>query len=1216
MLRDIIQAMNSVVSTRGRRDIEVVMGFRLCYVFGFAIALSHLAKVLIGQVNTFNFQLVLAAGLLIVGVLGEQLYGGWAARKEEQRIRARLLQAIFQQYRQGKASPLTGPQLGRTVSLLTDSVERLTEYRQVYWGATKAALATPILVLTYIAVMIDPVIGLSQIGLFLLIPVCLAVFMRLFRKTSAKSRQERARLSAKYLDAIRNLTTIRLLGAGPQVEADLAAEGERNRVAIMRLLASNQVVIILIDGLFALLLLVANAGLLVWRQASGAVTGDAAIEIFTLVVLLLEPLSQVSGFFYIGMGGKAAERVIGAKLTGHGPSREKVIQSRHRTTSDKLIELVNVDLDYGRGPVLTGINLTIKSGDRIGIIGASGTGKSSLLKIIRGQLAPNSGIIDTCPEQIATVEQHTWLFSGTIRDNLQLVSPQAGEEEIWRALEKAHLATEVRQMPKQLDTELGEQGARISGGQAQRLSLARAFLSGRKILVLDEPTSQIDQPSQAKLLMALAELGSEYTIILVSHRTALLKIVNRCYQVKNNQLQAVAVNVDKSANEPANYLVGKTNYSVKETTVYSGSGSVEKTVNEPAKDSAKGAAQQSVSEVVLGCRPGFLPETAQGCTLGPAKQNGKDVNKPNRQPEPNPIKTWSLVRWLLAITRPVHGPLAWSVGFRILSQLFDIALFALLGGGTYGVIIGRFPLGYVFIGLFLLAIGKATTHYLEQFSGHYVAFKALELLRTAAFKQLWPKAPAVLQQTQSGDLLTSITRDIDRIEVFYAHTIAPLITAVVTPVLVGTIVWWYGESLLIFVPLVALLLSLLLVPMLGSKLALATTAQTLKTRRQLAQQVTDSIGGIVEVTGYSLQDKRQQQMYQLGEKITNSSFRVRLVTATRRIINLFLLFLSLFWVASVLPMPLSSSGSAGILTLALIGVTLRVFQAPFAVEDAFSYLDNSFAAARRLWEISHLPSIVNDGPQTAKFSTAPTVSWQEVSFSYPEFTGVNSCQSVSTLEKISLIAPGGKRTVILGVSGSGKSTLVKMLLRFFDPTYGQVCLDQQPVSAFTLDSLRQTVGYVAQNQQLLAGTIADNLRLGAAEASENDVWKVLEVVQLAQEIREMPHKLTTFVGEQGNQLSGGQRQRLALAQVLLRCPQVLVLDEFTASLDARTAQLVRIQLAQHYPKLTVIEITHRLESLLAADQIVLLEQGKIVAQGPAAEVMRQGPIADFVQAQV
>lgn len=581
-------ADHDVISAAGRRDTRLVGGLRVASAACTAGALVALSRVFAGGSTGAALTAVCFAVLAGAFAFGELSYGGRAARAEERRVRTTLLRRQF-----ALASRVERQEEQRApasvIQLMTDNAERLTEYRQVYFGATLAALAIPFLTLAYVGIGIDWVVGFGVMLLVPLIPLLIRGFMLLFRKSSAESRRQRALLSRRYLDAIRNLVTIRLLGAGERVERELSAQGEANRGAIMRLLAGNQIVIIVMDGLFALLLICATAGLTVLRADHLDLAETLAIMLLT--VLLLEPLQQVAGFFYIGMGGRAAQKAIAAHLartsdstpsdrapepdpSGHPdaesrpsdaarptagaasapgaePSRPPAASDASPAGDGLALELTGVHADYGRGEVLSGIDLHVAAGSRVAIVGRSGAGKSTLLALLRGALPARQGHIRIGGQALdphdpaatralsATVAQSTWLFTGTIADNLRLVRPDATEPQMWQALTLAHVAEEITRMPRGLDTHLGEGAALISGGQAQRISLARALLSGRRVLLLDEPTSQVDVESEARIIDAIAGLPRDWTILMVTHRPSLLQVADTVYELREGRLHAL-----------------------------------------------------------------------------------------------------------------------------------------------------------------------------------------------------------------------------------------------------------------------------------------------------------------------------------------------------------------------------------------------------------------------------------------------------------------------------------------------------------------------------------------------------------------------------------------------------------------------------------------------------------------------------------------------------
>ena len=540
-----------LVTQYGRRATVVVCALRIGAAAFTGAALITLGRIWGGPYPSESTWAQLAVCIVAAAccAFGEVFTGGRSARQEERHLRTKLLSTHFHN---ALRLPTGTVPPAQQVTLMTDNAERMTEYRQTYLGATIAALCIPFLALTYVTT-IDPILGLGIMAACPLAPLAIAGFLRLFRKVSAASRKERGRLTVHYLDALRNLIPIRLLGAGPRTEARLRAQGETNRRAIMRLLARNQVVIIVLDGAFSLLLICWAVHLISTRLAAGAITPTEGMTTALLLTLTLEPLNQVAGFFYIGMGGKASQRAIARALASQKTTSRHTTSTPHPT--EAAISIQNIHHDYGRGAVLRDVSLDIPRGVKVAILGPSGAGKSTLLGLLRGTVPIQSGTIilegqdvnalfpEAACQLSATVAQSTWLFTGTIADNLRMAKPDATDDELWDALRRAHLADEVSRMPGGLDADVGERGQLISGGQAQRLSLARALLSGRRLLLLDEPTSQVDVASEDAIIKAIAELGSDWAVIVVTHRRSLLRVADAAYELTDGILTPLDLGV-------------------------------------------------------------------------------------------------------------------------------------------------------------------------------------------------------------------------------------------------------------------------------------------------------------------------------------------------------------------------------------------------------------------------------------------------------------------------------------------------------------------------------------------------------------------------------------------------------------------------------------------------------------------------------------------------
>lgn len=505
---------------------------------------------------------LVAGAISALAAAGAQAVSLGSAAREEAALRRRVLAHLM---RLGPARAAR-QRTGSTVSVLADGAERVALYRQTFLAPTIAAGLAPALVLVELGIAVDPVpsavLALAVVG----VPALIIGFHRTLRSSSSGSRRSRARLSAEYLDAIQGLTTLTLARAAGRTRERLRDAGERNRRAVMRLLAGNQLVILVTDSLFSLFLISVAAVSAVARLGSGAIGAGDALAIVLTSFVLLEPLDHVGAFFYVGMGGLANQRVIrrilsspdtseraragsGTATMGEGPARRD-----GGTGPAAGIRLRGASAAWERAEVLHGVDLEVAPGEHVAVVGPSGSGKSTLMALLKGDLLPSAGAVEVDGEALAPgsgaadqervraasalVAQSTWLFSGTIASNLRLAAPGAGDDELWEALTTANLAEEVRRMPRGLATRVGEQGLGLSGGQAQRVSLARAVLADRSILLLDEPTSQVDLAGEAAIIEAIERVSAGRTVMTVSHRAGALIGADRVITVEGGRITA------------------------------------------------------------------------------------------------------------------------------------------------------------------------------------------------------------------------------------------------------------------------------------------------------------------------------------------------------------------------------------------------------------------------------------------------------------------------------------------------------------------------------------------------------------------------------------------------------------------------------------------------------------------------------------------------------
>ena len=424
------------------------------------------------------------------------------------------------------------PAAGRVVSTGTDGAAKIAALRGGFVASLIGAATTPLIVLAVIAAAVDRTLAVLLLVLVLAAPVLVGGFQHLFRRTSADHRAQSRRLAGEFLDALRGLRTVALYGRTTEHATHLATESEHQRRTVMRLLLGNQMVLLLTDIVFYGGLVGTATAAAVHLGARGELDAGRALALVLLALLLTTPIDYIGQFFYIGMTGAAAEKEAVALI---GDTDTAVAAPPHPVhTAPVSCALRGVDLTHpGRTATLTDLTLEIAAGETVVLVGPSGSGKSTILALLCGDLHPDRGTIEfggaaADPRAYTTVvHQNTYLFTGTVADNLRLAAPHASDTDLWDALERAHLADEIRALPGGLDTEVGEFGTALSGGQAQRLSLARALLRDAPVLILDEVTSQVDPRSERLIAETISALAGHKTIVLATHSPHLLTLADR-----------------------------------------------------------------------------------------------------------------------------------------------------------------------------------------------------------------------------------------------------------------------------------------------------------------------------------------------------------------------------------------------------------------------------------------------------------------------------------------------------------------------------------------------------------------------------------------------------------------------------------------------------------------------------------------------------------------
>ena len=464
----------------------------------------------------------LLVAFVLIGVAAAA--GGLAAAEpprvqaqEEVTWRSRLVRAVLD------GDPHQVP-TGTLVSRLTDGVERVAGYRATFVAPTFAAFTAPVLVLVVLALAVDPGLAVRLALLVALVPVVVAFFMRVFRRPNARYRRTAAAVAGRFHELLRALGTFRLLDATAQGRSELARASATLEDEVGATLRRSQLMILVNDALFAVVMVTAAVAMALDGFADGLLSAGDVLTTVLLALLLHEPIDRLGRSFYVGMGGRAEQRELRRLLEVPPPPPPPQHAAAEGAPA---LTITGLSVDRGGRAVLREVNASVPAGGMLAVVGPTGAGKSTLALALQGLLPTRSGQISVAgrPQGTAdlralvrSVRQSPYLFTGTIAENLRLARPQATDEELWDALGRVHLRTEVAAMPATVHTPVGEGGTALSGGQVRRLALARALLSAAPVLILDEPTADLDRRSEHLITRALTELRGQRTLVVIAHR--------------------------------------------------------------------------------------------------------------------------------------------------------------------------------------------------------------------------------------------------------------------------------------------------------------------------------------------------------------------------------------------------------------------------------------------------------------------------------------------------------------------------------------------------------------------------------------------------------------------------------------------------------------------------------------------------------------------------
>ncbi|HKC98187.1 MAG TPA: ATP-binding cassette domain-containing protein, partial [Methylomirabilota bacterium] len=671
------------------------------------------------------------------------------------RVQARLRQLLYAQVAALGPAHFARHRTGDVMLSLVEGVQQLETYFGQYLPQLFVSALTPLLIFVFVAFVDLPVALVLLVAAFVVL-LAPALWHGRDRQASLARNRAYAAFGADFLDAVQGLATLKAFGQSSARGRALQQRAHELFRSTMWVLGSNTMARGITDTGIALGAAVALT-LGAWRVSTGAMSVPALLVILMLGVEVFRPLRELRILLHQGMLGLSAARGIFALLDAV-PAVSECPAGPEPADAGVAFDGVTFAYPGARRPAHVELGFRVRPGERVAIVGPSGSGKSTIARLLLRFHDPDRGRVaiggrdlrelslEQVRSRVALVSQDTWLFHGTVADNIRMGKPDASLEELRAAARAANADEFIQRLPQGYDTVVGERGVRLSGGQRQRIAIARALLRDAPILVLDEALSSVDAESEALIQTALDRLMRGRTTLVFAHRLSSVIGADRILVLDQGRLVEQGTHAE---------LIGR-------------GGAYTRLMAGQARDGA--------GVVAVGARQAATTANGDGAAV--------DAEPP--ADELQAIVGGEHVGWGAVLQTLVDKTRGYRARLTVTFVLGVARVTALIGVGVLSALAVRAvkrgePAGMLLGSLLVVAPLAGILHWCESWLAHDVAYRLLAEMRLAVFQKLDALAPAYLTRRRSGDLVGAATHDVELIEYFFAHTVTPAFVAVLVP---------------------------------------------------------------------------------------------------------------------------------------------------------------------------------------------------------------------------------------------------------------------------------------------------------------------------------------------------------------------------------------------------------------------------------------------------
>ena len=1115
-------------------------------------------------------------GLVMIARGGLEYLRTMVAHNTAAKVQLHLRTVVFDKVTQLGPAHFGLERTGDAILAMIDGVEQLEIYFGQYLPQLIVSALTPVMIFG-VVVFLDLSMALVMLGAALITLIAPQIFHNWDKKNSLSRSRSYKAFAAEFLDSIQGLGTLKSFGqSGPRARI-LKNKADDLFKSTMWVLATNS----LARGITDTGIAVGAAATLAFgafRVADGSMDLMPLIIILMLGVEVYKPLRDMRSLMHNGMVAQASAQTIFQLLDSPVIVNEKAgVISAGTIVPTVTFEGVNFAYPGGRRAAHEGLDFEVNSGERVGFVGSSGAGKSSIVRLLLRFYDPSDGAIkigghdlrdlpfEDIRSQIAVVNQDTYLFHGTVEDNLRVGKPNATNAEIEAACRAANAHNFVEKLPNGYATVIGERGIRLSGGQRQRIAIARAVLRDAPILVLDEALSAVDAENEAIIQDALDRLMEGRTTLIFAHRLSSIIGCDRILVLDQGKVMETGTHSELMLQR----------------------GVYHRLMAAQAEENAESGIEIGEGKSVdIGSidAPTYSEEAQFAATDAIVKAEGLG---------------WAgATRELMKHIIPHKGKLFLTFGFGVTRVIAFIGI-----GAVSALTVRAVKTGEPFIDLLILLAVLAPVagifHWFESWIAHDMAFRLLAEMRIALFEKLDRLAPAYMVRRRTGDMVAMATHDVELVEYFFAHTVAPAFVAILIPSLVVGVLIFFGWELA--AALAPLLILVAISPFFLRKRVDIMGSKAREALGELNAHAVDTIQGLGEIIAFQRIPERRDELIERTENhhtVRLPFFRDLTLQTTFLEVATGLGGLAVVIAgAYVVESGRLESGYLPLLTLLSMSAFLPISE----ISNVSRQLADTLGSTRRLYAVDNEPVPVSDGDGVALNMSGGglPIVLEDVDFQYE---GGNR----QALHGVRFEVPAGKTVALVGSSGAGKTTIAHLLMRFWDPGSGVVRLGGHDLREYALDDLRSKLALVAQDTYLFNDTLRANILIANPDVDEKTLMAAVVRASLDEFVGGLPDGLDTKVGERGMTLSGGQRQRVAIARAFLKDAPVLILDEATSHLDAVNEQAVRAALEELMADRTTIVIAHRLSTVRNANLIVALNEGRVIESGTHDELLAKG----------